>query len=308
MATYDTPISAADASAQTSKFFRGLTADRNLDPRVKAKMATQFFSNVEQIRKIRQQNELYPLRLAQEQTQLDAARFALDQARKRADQEEQVGTLAGELDDEIAGILDDDRLAPEDRVSAIRRAGYEAHRRLPRGASQDASWIARKYAMAERAATPTRQFTGLTPSQLGRAAQAGVPDDILDTGDPRLIGRAMDEANRFREAEKEQYELGLKQDEQAVRAYQSALGDITDIEFADSQDFDAKGNVIPDTTRFKKGDIVKARIKKALALSPDPALHKLASSDDAKVLREAIMKAVSGPVSPAPRIQLPARP
>lgn len=305
---FDTPISAADASAQTSNFFRGLTQDKTLDPRVKAKMATQFFSNIEQIRKIRQQNELHPIRLAQEQTQLDAARFTLDRARKRAEEEEQVGTLAGELDDEITGILDDDQLAPEDRVAAIRRAGYEAHRRLPRGASQDATWIARKYAMAERAAAPVKPLGGLTPAQIGRAAQAGVPDDILDTGDPRLIGQAMDESLRMREAEKDQYEQNLKRTEQDERAYQSALSDITDIEFAESQDFDPKGNVIPDTSRFKKGDIVKARIKKALALSPDPELRKLSKSDDAKVLREAAMKAVSGPVRPAPRLQLPARP
>ena len=138
----------ADVAPQTTSFFRGLAADPVLDPAAKRKMATSFFKDVSQIRDIRQKNELFPLRKAQEEVQLETARFGLERARKRADDDDKLGSIGAEADDLTLGILDDPELLPEEKASAIQRAHFESLRKLPPSASGAASWLSRKFGAA----------------------------------------------------------------------------------------------------------------------------------------------------------------
>lgn len=302
-------ISYNDVAAQTSTFFRGLAGDKVIDPAEKSRLATSFFSDVSQIRKIRDQNAMVPLRMERERLALDEARFSMERARKAAEQEDSFTALNNEVDGVLQGIMDDDVLTPEEKVQEIRRAEFETQRRVPPSMSGGSSWLARKFGTAIKATSPNT--SDLTPAQTIGLFQAGVPQEIIESGDPILIGRAAAEASQRAQTAKDQAEMQEGVDKEArskAAAYESALLGISNIDYAtDPNTLDVTGNPVVDKTRLKGGDVAVARLKRVLSQSPDPEVRKAAASDDVGKLREAYMKAMS-PGSSSPSIVLPARP
>lgn len=299
----------ADVAPRTSSFFRGLATDQVLDPAAKRKMATSFFKDVSQIRDIRQRNELFPLRKAQEEVQLESARFGLERARKRADDEDKLGSIGTEADDLTLGILDDPELLPEEKASALQRAHFETLRRLPPSAAGAATWLSRKFGAAMGVVKPQAQ-NDFTPAQIARFVADGGDPAVIETGDPLLIGQSMAEVATRKQAGIESAAKAKAADIEQRReasSYLSALNSVTDIDFAVDED---TGKT--DETKFAKGDIVAPKIKRALALSPDPKIRAMvqAAGNDAKKLREAYLKAnESIGTGPAPaRPALPPRP
>lgn len=299
----------ADIAPRTTSFFRGLASDPVLDPAAKRKLATSFFSDVSQIRDIRQKNELFPIRKAQEELQLESARFSLERARKQADDDDKLGSLGTEADYEMTGILDDPDLLPEEKAAALQRSHFETLRKLPPSAAGAASWLSRKFGAAMGVVKPQAQ-NDFTPSQIARFVADGGDPAVIETGDPVLIGRSMaDVAERKKLGVAAEAEAKAREVEQRLenKSFLDALNSVTDIDFAVDED---TGKV--DETRFAKGDIQIPKIKRALALSPDPAIRKLAleAGDNAKKLRGAYLKANESLTAPAaaPRVVLPPRP
>jgi PAS domain-containing protein len=278
-----------------------------MDPAAKRALATSFFKDVSQIRDVRQKNELFPGRLAEQALGLEAARFNLERARKQADVEDRVGALGQEADDMTIGILDDPDLLPEEKASALQRAHFEALRKLPPSASGSASWLSRKFGAAMGVVKPQAQ-SDFTPSQIARFVADGGDPTVIETGDPVLIGRSMAEVaeNKRRATESQAQAAAADADQRrASKAFQDALDSIPDLDFAVDED---TGKV--DETKFKRGDIVVPRLKRALGLSPDPQIRALgqAAGDDAKKLKAAAMKAYEVPANVGPKVALPARP
>jgi hypothetical protein len=296
-----------DLAPQTTSFFRGLQQDRTLDPAAKRKIATSFFQDVSQIRKVREDNQLAPLRLQSAALGVESARFNLERARKQADMEDRVGSLAQEADDITVGILDDPELLPEEKAAAIQRAHFDTLSKLPPSASGSASWLSRKFGAALGVVKPQAQ-TDFTPSQIARFVADGGDPAVIETGDPVLIGRSMGEVAQRKQqvvdAETQAKAADVEQ-RRADRAFQEALNSVTDLDFAIDED---SGEV--DETRFKRGDIVIPKLKRALGLSPDPKIRALgaAAGDDPKKLKAAAMKAYEVPTQPVVRATLPARP
>lgn len=296
-----------DLAPQTTSFFRGLQGDRTLDPAAKRKIATSFFQDVSQIRKIREDNQLAPLKLQAAALGVESARFNLDRARKQADLEDRVGSIGQEADDITMGILDDPDLLPEEKASAIQRAHFDTLRKLPPSASSSASWLSRKFGAAMGVVKPQAQ-TDFTPSQIARFVADGGDPAVIETGDPILIGRSMGEvAQRKQQAIDTEAQAKAADVEQrrADKAFQDALNSVTDLDFAVNEDTGAV-----DESKFAKGDIVIPRLKRALGLSPDPKIRALAleAGDDPKKLKAAAMKAYEVPTRPAAKANLPARP
>ena len=296
-----------DLAPQTTSFFRGLQGDRTLDPAAKRKIATSFFQDVSQIRKIREDNQLAPLKLQAAALGVESARFNLDRARKQADLEDRVGSIGQEADDITMGILDDPDLLPEEKASAIQRAHFDTLRKLPPSASSSASWLSRKFGAAMGVVKPQAQ-TDFTPSQIARFVADGGDPAVIETGDPILIGRSMGEvAQRKQQAIDTEAQAKAADVEQrrADKAFQDALNSVTDLDFAVNADTGAV-----DESKFAKGDIVIPRLKRALGLSPDPKIRALAleAGDDPKKLKAAAMKAYEVPTRPAAKANLPARP
>lgn len=296
-----------DLAPQTTSFFRGLQGDRTLDPAAKRKIATSFFQDVSQIRKIREDNQLAPLKLQAAALGVESARFNLDRARKQADLEDRVGSIGQEADDITMGILDDPDLLPEEKASAIQRAHFDTLRKLPPSASSSASWLSRKFGAAMGVVKPQAQ-TDFTPSQIARFVADGGDPAVIETGDPVLIGRSMGEvAQRKQQAIDAEAQAKAADVEQrrADKAFQDALNSVTDLDFAVNEDTGAV-----DESKFAKGDIVIPRLKRALGLSPDPKIRALAleAGDDPKKLKAAAMKAYEVPTRPAAKANLPARP
>lgn len=296
-----------DIAPQTTSFFRGLQEDRTLDPAAKRKIATSFFQDVSQIRKVREDNQLAPLRLQSAALGVESARFNLDRARKQADLEDRVGAIGQEADDITMGILDDPDLLPEEKASAIQRAHFDTLRKLPPSASTSASWLSRKFGAAMGVVKPQAQ-TDFTPSQIARFVADGGDPAVIETGDPVLIGRSMAEAaQRKQQATDAEAQAKAADTEQrrADKAFQDALNSVTDLDFAVDE---TSGKI--DESRFAKGDIVIPRLKRALGLSPDPKIRAMAleAGDDPKKLKAAAMKAYEVPTRPAAKANLPARP
>ena len=297
-----------DLAPQTTSFFRGLQSDRTLDPAAKRAIATSFFQDVSQIRKVREANQLAPLRLQSAALGVESARFNLERARKQADMEDRVGSLAQEADDITVGILDDPDLLPEEKAAAIQRAHFDTLSKLPPSASGSASWLSRKFGAALGVVKPQAQ-TDFTPSQIARFVADGGDPAVIETGDPVLIGRSMGEvATRKQQAIDAEAQAKAADVEQRreTRSFLEALGSVSDIDFAVDED---SGKV--DETRFKRGDIVIPRIKRALSLAPDPKIRALgaAAGNDAKKLREAFLKANEiGAGAVVERPALPPRP
>lgn len=296
-----------DLAPQTTSFFRGLQSDRVLDPAAKRALATSFFKDVSQIRDVRQKNELFPGRLAEQSLGLEAARFNLERARKQADVEDRVGALGAEADDMTVEILDDPDLLPEEKAAALQRAHFETLRKLPPSATGSASWLSRKFGAAMGVVKPQAQID-FTPSQIARFVADGGDPAVIETGDPVLIGRSMGEvATRKQQAVDAAAQAKATDSEQrrADKTFQDALNSITDLDFAVDEDTGAV-----DETRFAKGDIVIPRLKRALGLSPDPKIRALAveAGDDPKKLKAAAMKAYEVPIRPTAKANLPARP
>ena len=296
-----------DLAPQTTSFFRGLQGDQTLDPAAKRKIATSFFQDVSQIRKIREDNQLAPLKLQAAALGVESARFNLDRARKQADLEDRVGSIGQEADDITMGILDDPDLLPEEKASAIQRAHFDTLRKLPPSASSSASWLSRKFGAAMGVVKPQAQ-TDFTPSQIARFVADGGDPAVIETGDPVLIGRSMGEvAQRKQQAIDTEAQAKAADVEQrrADKAFQDALNSVTDLDFAVNEDTGAV-----DESKFAKGDIVIPRLKRALGLSPDPKIRALAleAGDDPKKLKAAAMKAYEVPTRPAAKANLPARP
>lgn len=296
-----------DLAPQTTSFFRGLQGDRTLDPAAKRELATSFFKDVSQIRKIREDNQLAPLRLQSAALGVESARFNLERARKQADLEDRVGSIGQEADDITMGILDDPDLLPEEKASAIQRAHFDTLRKLPPSASSSASWLSRKFGAAMGVVKPQAQ-TDFTPSQIARFVADGGDPAVIETGDPVLIGRSMGEvAQRKQQAIDTEAQAKAADVEQrrADKAFQDALNSVTDLDFAVNEDTGAV-----DESKFAKGDIVIPRLKRALGLSPDPKIRALAleAGDDPKKLKAAAMKAYEVPTRPAAKANLPARP
>lgn len=284
--SYDT-----DVAPQTTSFFRGLQRDTVLTPADKREIATSFFRDVSQIRKVREDNQLAPLRLQSAAIGVESARFNLERARKEAEIEDRLGSIGQEADDVTLGILDDPDLLPEEKAAALQRAQFETLRKLPPQASGAASWLSRKFGAAMGVVKPQAQAGDFTPSQIARFVAEGGDPAIVETGDPMLIGRAMaDVATRKQQAVEDAAaaEDAERQAGRERRSFLEALNAVTDIDFA-TDEFTGK----PDETRFKKGDIVIPKIKRALALAPDPGIRALATAagNDAKKLREAYLKA-----------------
>jgi len=303
-------ISYNDVAAQTSTFFRGLAGDKVIDPAEKSRLATSFFSDVSQIRKIRDQNAMVPLRMERERLALDEARFSMDRARKAAEQEDSFTALNAEVDGTLQGIMDDDVLTPEEKVQEIRRAEFEAQRRVPPSMSGGSSWLSRKFGTAIKATSPNT--SDLTPAQTIGLFQAGVPQEIIESGDPILIGRAAADASQRAQMAKAQLEMQEDVDKEArskAAAYESALLGISNIDYAidPNKPDPTTGEPSIDKTRLKGGDVAVARLKRVLSQSPDPEIRKAAATDDVGKLREAYMKAMS-PGASSPSIVLPARP
>lgn len=303
-------ISYGDVAAQTSNFFRGLASDEVIDPAEKSRLATSFFTDVSQIRKIRDQNAMVPLRMERERLALDEARFSMDRARKAAEQEDSFTALNSEVDGVLEGIMSDDVLTPEEKVQEIRRAEFEAQRRVPPSMTGGGTWLSRKFGTATKAVLPSAA-SDLTPAQTIGLFQAGVPQEIIESGDPILIGRAAADASQRAQMAKAQAEAQEGIDKEArskAAAYESALLGISNIDYAtDPNNLDAAGNPAVDKTRLKGGDVAVARLKRVLSQSPNPEVRKAAASDDVGKLREAYMKAMS-PGTAAPALSLPARP
>lgn len=297
-----------DLAPQTTSFFRGLQGDRTLDPAAKRKIATSFFQDVSQIRKIREDNQLAPLKLQAAALGVESARFNLDRARKQADLEDRVGSIGQEADDITMGILDDPDLLPEEKASAIQRAHFDTLRKLPPSASSSASWLSRKFGAAMGVVKPQAQ-TDFTPSQIARFVADGGDPAVIETGDPVLIGRSMGEvAQRKQQAidTEAQAKAADTTKRRETTAFLTALGSVSDIDFAMDED---TGKI--DETKFAKGDIVIPRIKRALSLAPDPKIRALgaAAGNDAKKLREAFLKANEiGAGTTVERPALPPRP
>lgn len=297
-----------DLAPQTTSFFRGLQSDRTLDPAAKRAIATSFFQDVSQIRKIREDNQLAPLRLQSAALGVESARFNLDRARKQADLEDRVGAIGQEADDVTMGILDDPDLLPEEKASAIQRAHFDTLRKLPPSASSSASWLSRKFGAAMGVVKPQAQ-TDFTPSQIARFVADGGDPAVIETGDPVLIGRSMAEAAQRKQqatdAEAQAKAAGVEQ-RRETRSFLEALSSVSDIDFAVDED---TGKV--DETKFKRGDIVIPRIKRALSLAPDPKIRALgaAAGNDAKKLHAAFLKANElGAGTTVERPALPPRP
>jgi hypothetical protein len=296
-----------DLAPQTTSFFRGLQGDRTLDPAAKRKIATSFFQDVSQIRKIRDDNQLAPLRLQSAALGVESARFNLDRARKQADMEDRVGSIGQEADDITMGILDDPDLLPEEKASAIQRAHFDTLRKLPPSASGSASWLSRKFGAAMGVVKPQAQ-TDFTPSQIARFVADGGDPAVIETGDPVLIGRPMGEVAQRKQMAidtEAQTKAADVEQRRADKAFQDALNSVTDLDFAVNEDTGAV-----DESRFAKGDIVIPRLKRALGLSPDPKIRAMAleAGDDPKKLKAAAMKAYEVPARPAAKANLPARP
>ena len=280
-----------DLAPRTTSFFRGLQGDRTLDPAAKRELATSFFKDVSQIRKIREDNQLAPLRLQSAALGVESARFNLERARKQADMDDRVGSIGQEADDITMGILDDPDLLPEEKAAAIQRAHFDTLRKLPPSASGSASWLSRKFGAAMGVVKPQAQSSDFTPSQIARFVADGGDPEVIETGDPVLIGRSMaDVATRKQQAIDAAAAAKSADVEQRreTRSFLDALGSVSDIDFATDED---TGKV--DETKFKRGDIVIPRIKRALSLAPDPKIRALgaAAGNDAKKLREAFLKA-----------------
>lgn len=299
-----------DVAPRTTSFFRGLQQDRTLTPADKREIATSFFQDVSQIRKIRQQNQMFPLQLQSAAIGVESARFNLERARKEADMEDRLGSIGQEADDVALGILDDPELLPEEKAAALQRAQFETLRKLPPQAAGAASWLSRKFGAAMGVVKPQAQ-TDFTPSQIARFVADGGDPAIIETGDPQLIGREMANVAARKQKAAEDAAAAEDAERKAYRewsAFRNALGAVTDIDFAVDEN---TGSV--DETRFKRGDIVIPKIKLALGLAPDPKIRALgaAAGNDVKKLREAYFKAnelaTSAASAPA-RPPLPPRP
>ncbi len=297
--------------AQTSNFFRTLTNNQVIEPEAQARMAGKFFADVSQIRAVRDRNAMVPLQLERERLALDSARFSLERARKQADQEDSFSTLNTDVDDTLAGIMADDMLTPEEKVQEMRRAEFEALRRVPPSMSGGASWLSRKFGAATKSVLPSAA-SDLTPAQTISLFQSGVPRDVIERGDPLEIGQAVADIARraeIRKAEAEQMDEQAKANRSAAAKYESDLLSITGIDFAtDPNNFDAQGNPVVDRTRLKGGDVALAKLKRVLSKSANPEIRKAAATDDVVKLREAYMKEVTSPSTGAPKKILPPRP
>lgn len=297
--------------AQTSNFFRSLTGNQVIEPEAQARMAGKFFADVSQIRAVRDRNAMVPLQLERERLALDSARFSLERARKQADQEDSFSTLNTDVDDTLADIMADDMLTPEEKVQEMRRAEFEALRRVPPTMSGGASWLSRKFGASVKAVLPSAA-SDLTPAQTISLFQSGVPREIIERGDPLEIGQAAAEIARqaeIRKAEAEQLDEQAKANRSAAAKYESDLLSITGIDFAtDPNNLDAQGNPVVDKTRLKGGDVALAKLKRVLSKSANPEIRKAALSNEAAVLRDAYLKEVpSLSTAPQKRI-LPPRP
>ena len=150
--------------------------------------------------------------------------------------------------------------------------------------------------------------TEFTPSQIARFVADGGDPEVIETGDPVMIGRSMaDVATRKQRAIDAAAAAKSADVEQrrTDKAFQDALNAIPDLDFAEDE---RTGGV--DETKFKRGDIVIPRLKRALGLSPDPKIRAMAleAGDDAKKLKAAAMKAYEVPVNTGPKWVAPPRP
>ncbi len=309
--TPEDTLSYDGVEAQTSNFFRTLTNNRVIEPEAQARMAGKFFADVSQIRAVRDRNAMVPLQLERERLALDSARFSLERARKQADQEDSFSTLNTDVDDTLAGIMADDMLTPEEKVQEMRRAEFEALRRVPPSMSGGASWLSRKFGAATKSVLPSAG-SDLTPAQTISLFQSGVPRETIERGDPLEIGQAVADIARraeIRKAEAEQMDEQAKANRSAAAKYESDLLSITGIDFAtDPNNLDAQGNPVIDKTRLKGGDVALAKLKRVLSKSANPEIRKAAATDDLVKLREAYMMEVTSPSTGAPKKILPPRP
>ena len=311
MALPEDAIDIRGVEAQTSRFFRGLASDRFLDPEEKSRMASSFFTDVSQIRKVREQNAMAPYRLAQAKLGLESARFSMDRARKQAEYEDSFMNLNSTVDDQLEGILNDEQLTPEERAQEIRRLEFETQRNVPPTVPGASSWLSKKFGTA-RAAAGEKPESEISMAQGLGLIGMGVPLEVLESGDTKAIWKEAAIATQRLQQQKqasEQQDEAEKEARAKQAAFDSAISAVTGIDFAtDPNNVDAAGNPVLDKTRFKGGDITKVRIKRALARSPDPEARKAMASDDPEVLREAFFR-ITNPAAPAASpIKLPARP
>jgi hypothetical protein len=177
--------------------------------------------------------------------------------------------------------------------------------------SGGSSWLARRFGSATKAVLPSAG-SDLTPAQTISLFQSGVPQEIIESGDPILIGRAAADASQRAQMAKAQLEMQEDVDKEArskAAAYESALLGISNIDYAidPNKPDPTTGEPSIDKTRLKGGDVAVARLKRVLSQSPDPEIRKAAATDDVGKLREAYKKAMS-PGAASPSIVLPARP
>lgn len=279
-----------DVAPQTTRFFDELRRNGPRDSSMARELSTNLFREVQDIRAIRQRNALMPGQRISQALDIESQRASLDRARRSAALDDQLGQLGQQADDVALQILDDPELLPEEKSAALQRAHFEAMRRVPAQAGSAGAWLSRKFQSAVRAADPRSQ-QDFTPSQIARFVADGGDPAIVETGDPVQIGRAMSEVaaakqRRTEETANQKAEASTRR--RSVEAFRSALSSVSNIDFAVD---DLTQQV--DETRFRGGDIVPLKIRRALSLAPDPKVRALAdqAGNDPKKLRAALEEA-----------------
>lgn len=290
----------ADIAPATTSFLRDVRTNRDLEPDARRRMANNFFGDVSTIRNIRDRNSRFAAASAMDAVQLETAQFNLAQARQRAKQEDEDVAVAAQTDDEIFGILDDVESTPQEKEQALYRLQVEKTTRNPRN-----SYIHRKFAPAINV-VKGRAPEPLTNAQVLDALEAGVPRSVIESGDVAAVGSELSRlrSEKERAALDKEAEKTREQDAEDADKQRGLLQRaVRDVEFFQDPD-----TLTEDPSRFKN-PVTVARIKAALATSPDPELRKIGATEtNAAKLRDAYLRDATVTSAPtAPRFKLPPR-